>query len=79
MSRGPKVQSCYLLYPVSVLLVLKSRFLKIILGVVDEFANLFVYRIEEHSSDKSLKTDLVLQIDSEGEMPSELKHLRLIW
>jgi hypothetical protein len=29
--------------------------------VVDEFANLFVYRIEEHASDKSLKPELMLQ------------------
>jgi hypothetical protein len=53
---------------------------QIILGVVDEFANLFVFRIEEHSSDQSLKPELILQIDSDAQtLATDLKHLRLIW
>jgi hypothetical protein len=52
---------------------------QIILGVVDEFANLFVYRIEEHSSDQSLNPELILQIDSDVKSDVDLKHLRLIW
>ena len=47
--------------------------------MVDEFANLFVYRIEEHSSDQSLKPELMLQIDSDSKNDADLKHLRLIW
>jgi hypothetical protein len=55
------------------------QFTQIILGVVDEFANLFVYRIEEHSSDGSLKPELILQIDTDLMTDADLKHLRLIW
>lgn len=53
----------------------------IILGVVDELANIFIYRIEEHQSDRSLKAELILQIDSDVTLQADtdLKHLRLIW
>lgn len=60
----------------------KALFFQIILGIVDEFGNLFVFRIEETSdedsdNDKPLQTELLLQINATK--PKDNQAHRILW
>ena len=51
---------------------------KIILGIVDEFGNLYVFRILENGSSDELQTELLLQINSNLKNPQEHQIHRLL-
>ncbi len=52
---------------------------QIILGIVDEFGNLFVFKVDDDETDKSapLKTELILQLNVPT-ATADQEH-RLIW
>ena len=52
---------------------------QIILGIVDEFGNLFVFRIHENSNSDELQTELLVQINSSLHRTREHQIHRLLW
>jgi hypothetical protein len=67
----------------TVVIICNNFHFQIILGVVDEFGNLFIFRIEQtddedSDNDKPLLTEMLLQVMA-SQKDSNLDEHRLLW